>query len=57
MCYHGSCVNASTINYNTTNTPSCDPNPCQNNGICVNDLLNIFACNCPSGFSGAYLKK
>ena len=33
------------------NVDDCDPNPCQNNGICY-DLVNDFRCACPHGTIG-----
>ena len=30
---------------------NCDPNPCQNGGICE-DLVNTYLCNCEPGFTG-----
>ena len=35
------------VNYN-----DCAPNPCQNNGTCV-DLINDFTCICPPAYTGA----
>ena len=35
----------------TTETNNCSPNPCQNNGTCVDDGVN-FSCNCAPGFTG-----
>ena len=29
----------------------CDPNPCQNGGICT-DGINSFTCSCEDGYSG-----
>ena len=29
----------------------CDPNPCLNNGECV-DGVNSYVCKCPRGFAG-----
>lgn len=31
----------------------CEPNPCQNNGKCVEDE-DDFECVCPDGYSGQY---
>ena len=31
----------------------CQPNPCMNNGICV-DGVNSFSCNCAHGFIGKH---
>ena len=31
----------------------CQPNPCMNNGICV-DGINSFSCNCAHGFIGKH---
>lgn len=33
------------------NFSRCDPNPCQNGGVCVDDL-NEYICKCPAGFTG-----
>ena len=30
---------------------NCDPNPCQNDGNCI-DGINSFTCDCEDGFSG-----
>uniref|UniRef100_A0A8C1SAF5 trypsin n=1 Tax=Cyprinus carpio TaxID=7962 RepID=A0A8C1SAF5_CYPCA len=32
----------------------CDPNPCQNNGKCVDEDDDDFECICPDGFRGQY---
>ncbi|KAK3583655.1 hypothetical protein CHS0354_021393 [Potamilus streckersoni] len=32
-----------------TDYNECESGPCQNGGTCV-DLINVFRCNCPSGF-------
>jgi len=29
----------------------CDPNPCENNGTCI-DGINSFICDCVDGFTG-----
>ena len=37
----------------TTLNPLCNPNPCQNGGVCV--LLDeTFECDCPFGFTGSF---
>ena len=36
---------------NFTDIDNCDPNPCQNNGICKDDGAS-FLCNCSNGFAG-----
>ena len=33
------------------NIDVCDPNPCQNGGICT-DHVNSYTCTCASGFTG-----
>jgi hypothetical protein len=35
-----------------TNIDDCDPNPCDNGGVCT-DGIDAFACACASGFVGA----
>ncbi|XP_050982501.1 hyaluronan-binding protein 2 isoform X1 [Labeo rohita] len=38
---------------NCKTTAPCEPNPCQNNGKCVEDE-DDFECVCPDGYSGQY---
>jgi hypothetical protein len=47
MCYQGNCVD-SAIMFNNTYIPNpCDPNPCQNNGICMqNSTTGSLFCKC-----------
>lgn len=34
------------------NIDDCLPNPCENNGTCI-DLIDSFKCNCTDGFTGS----
>ena len=35
-----------------SDTDDCQPNPCKNNGVCV-DGIDSYTCDCPHGFIGA----
>ena len=35
----------------STDTNECEPNPCGNNGTCI-DGIRSFKCNCTSGWTG-----
>ena len=36
----------------TTDIAACDPDPCQNGGICTQRAPDTFMCRCPAGFTG-----
>ena len=37
--------------FSLSDTDDCQPNPCQNGGVCI-DGVNSFTCNCAPGFEG-----
>ena len=41
-------------NINFKKKAPCEPNPCQNGGVCENTLIgtNYFQCDCVHGYSG-----
>lgn len=53
VCYLGNCVQASSVIKSSMPTTPCSPNPCQNGGICLTNIVsNSFVCNCPSRSTG-----
>ena len=36
----------------TTDIDDCDPDPCDNNGTCI-DEVNGYTCNCRAGFTAS----
>ena len=37
----------------TDDISECDAEPCLHNGVCVEDALNSFICDCPPGVEGS----
>ena len=52
--YNCSCFDGFTDQDCSTNIDDCNPNPCMNNGSCI-DGINIFTCNCTSPWTGSGL--
>ena len=49
MCYQANCVDGSKILKNKTLVNPCVPNPCQNGGVCYQNLITgLLFCNCKS---------
>ena len=49
MCYQSQCVNSASILNNIITSDPCEPNPCNNGGICTkNATVSGFICDCPS---------
>ena len=50
MCYQGNCVSSAQLFKNISLNDSCNPNPCQNGGLCVtNATTNSLYCKCSAG--------
>ena len=50
MCYQGRCVNSALYLKNATLGNPCNPNPCKNGGICVqNTETSLLSCKCSFG--------
>ena len=59
ICVNGTCVNGNcactsgwTGSACDVDVDDCDPNPCQNGGVCTDTGTNSFTCQCASGFTG-----
>lgn len=53
VCFLGNCVQASSVIKSSLSTTPCSPNPCQNGGACLTNIVsNSFVCNCTSRSSG-----
>ena len=46
------CVAGLTGVNSTTDNDDCDPDPCDNNGTCI-DEGNGYTCNCRAGFTAS----
>ncbi len=58
VCFLGNCVQASSIIKSTMSTTPCSPNPCQNGGNCLTNIVsNSFVCNCTSRSTGKKSRK
>lgn len=56
MCYQGNCVNSANIFYDVTLGNPCNPNPCNNGGLCIlNNVTSSLVCRCSAG--KAYIGK
>ena len=51
-CLVCECPPGFTGSYCQSDIDDCSPNPCQNEGVCV-DEINSFTCNCQNGFTGS----
>ena len=52
MCYQGNCVNSASFFKTVVVSDPCNPNPCQNRGICIkNSTTSSVFCHCSPGSS------